>query len=250
MGIRYAINNLINSNTLDSVSTEDALYVKEWMYNERQSKPFRMTAKTGNIVFDLAAGRPDIIGIMNHNLTNAATITLEFANDPPNWGAPDDSIVLTWNELNIWESFTKDYRWLRLVLADAGNPYNLSFGEVILTTSGTFTRNYNWGSSDVLRFFKSDRVTGYGQRHRSLLAKGRAFNLRFENITDAHLVSEVEAFFDAFNGVDPFIFIPDDSEANCWYVYCLNDLEAVRNFIDINSFALSLEEQTRGIALL
>jgi len=250
MSIRYAIDNFIDSNTLSSVSTEDTLYVKEWMYNARQSKPFRMTAKTGNIVFDFGAARPDIFCILNHNLSNAATITLEFDNDPPNWGAPADSINLTWNELNIWESFTKDYRWQRLVFADAGNAANLSFGEIVATTYGTFTRNYNWGNSDILRFIKTDAVTKHKQRWRSFLAKGRAFNLQFSNITDALLVSEIEAFYEDFNGVDPFVFIPDDGEVNCWYVYCLNDLSVTREFIDVNNFSLSLEEQTRGINLL
>ena len=250
MSIRYIAGNYIDVNTLSSVSTESTLYKKEFMYDARQAKPWRMTAKTGNAVFDMGALRPTAIGILNHSLTAAATITLEFSNDPPNWGAPADCISLTWHTLNIWKAFSKDYRWLRLVVADAGNPYYLSFGEIVLYTYGSFTRNYNWKYSDTTRYIKSDRATKYGQRWRSRLAKGKGFSLNFDHVTDAHVISEIEAFFEAFDGVNPFIFIPEHTGTDCWYVECLNDLAIRRNFLNMNSFRLVLEEQTRGIEML
>lgn len=120
----------------------------------------------------------------------------------------------------------------------------------MLYTYGSFTRNYNWGYIDVSRYIKSDNITQYGQRWRARLAKGKMFSLDFANVDDAIVISEIEAFFEAFDGANPFIFIPESTETNCWYVYCLNDLEVRRNLININDFRLVLEEDTRGILML
>ncbi|GAH13730.1 unnamed protein product, partial [marine sediment metagenome] len=97
---------------------------------------------------------------------------------------------------------------------------------------------------------KAESRTLYGQRHRKKLAKQKYFMLTFNNVTDVNIVGEVELFFEALAGEYPFVFIPDATLTDCWYVLCLNDLDAKRNFLNINSFTLELEEEARGITLL
>jgi len=252
MAIRYVLENFINVSTLDSVSSEDTLYVKGNMYNKRQSLPWRMTAKTNQYaVFDLGSDRPTIICILNHNFNSGVTLTLKADDDPPNWGAPAWTQALTYHALNIWYSWSdKDYRWWRLEISDAGNPSNPEIGELVLYTYGTFTRNYRWPYTEGIEYVKGDLRTAWGQRWRQRRAKLKKFALEFYGVSDTHLVSEIEAFFEALDGDLPFVLIPEHTESDCWYVDCLNDLEARREFYNINSFTLDLEEQSRGIELL
>lgn len=259
MPMRYVLGNYINSTTLLSVSSEDNGngYGKENMYNTFQWLPWRMTAKTGNALFDFGTDRPTIICIMNHNFTNAATIRLaaDAANPPGGgggWGGGNENYiqVLTWNELNIWYAFSQNLPFWYLSVADAGNPYNLEIGELVLYTHGTFTRTYShlWGEDK--QYIKGDMVNPFGVRHRDKRSMKKKFSLDFRGVTGANLLGEVEDFFDVHECVDPLVFIPETTQAYCWYMYCLNSLEAKRNFDEINSFSLELEEQARGITLL
>jgi len=246
----YVIGNYINLGTLSSVSTEDSIYLKENMYDLAQSVPWRMLAKSGNAIFDMGTDVPTILGIMNHNLTSNATITLETA-------ATLEGLDGTFTEnvpphkLNIWHTIgLTPLQWWKLTISDAGNGSNLELGEIILHVSNTFTMNYWWPYKEGMAYVVDEHVTHFGRRHRIKRAKKKMFTLDFEGVTDAHFTSEIEVFFDAWDGDQPFIFIPDDTLTDSWYVECLNSLEAQRIFIDQNKFFLKLEEQSRGITLL
>jgi len=65
----YSAVNLVDVDTVNSVSTEDALYVKENLYGLRPSKPFYFAAKASQWVkIDLLAATPvQVCAIFNHN---------------------------------------------------------------------------------------------------------------------------------------------------------------------------------------
>lgn len=250
--MKYILGNYINSSTLSSVSSEDTVYPKEDMYNRRQSLPWRMTAKSGYAIFDFGTDRPTALALMNHNLlgTGAFTMTLKTAaTEGALVASSPESIV--WHKQNIWHDIVmSSNRWWRIDISDPDNGSNLEFGEIILYLSGIFTMNYSWPYKDALDYIVADNVTHYGVRHRVRRAKRRLFALDFEGVTDANLISEVEAFFEALDGERPFVFIPDGTGTDSWYVYCLNSMDATRVFLNTNKFFLRLEEQARGITLL
>lgn len=74
----YVIPNLIDVDTLCCVSSEDPVYVKEFLYCERPSKPFRFTgigapAAPEWICVTLDGVQPvSFAAIFNHNLTALA----------------------------------------------------------------------------------------------------------------------------------------------------------------------------------
>lgn len=252
MGMLYNLGNYINLSTLSSVSSEETIYPKENMYNKRQSLPWRMEAKSGHAIFNFGSNRPIFFAIMNHNLvgTGAFSLTLKTAgNEGALVASPAEAV--TWHKQNIWHAIdlTPD-QWWRIDVADPDNTANLEFGEIIFYIAGTFTMNYWWPYKEGLEYVTEENITQYGHRHIAKKAVRKTFGLDFEGVTDANLVSEVQAFFEGFDGKNPFVFIPDSEEADSWYVYCLNSLKASRAFLDNNKFSMVLEEQSRGITLL
>ena len=250
--MKYNLDTYINSVTLSSVSTEDSVYPKENMYNKEQAMPWRLSANSGYTIFDFGSDRPTFFGMMNHNLlgTGAYSMTLKTAaTEGALVGETPEAVV--WHDQNIWhEITTTPDRWWRVDISDPDNGSNLEIGELIFYIPGTFTMNYQWPYREGLDYVIEENITHYGRRVRTRRATRKTFNIDFEGVTDANLVSEVEAFFEGFAGENPFVFIPDEDEDICWYVYALNSLNAQRRFLDDNRFTLQLEEQSRGITLL
>ena len=248
----YVPGNYITATTLSSVSSEDTPYYgKENMYDKNQGLPWGMTAKTNQYaVWDLGASRPTIICILNHNFTSAVTLTLKADNNPPNWGAPAWSQALTYHETNIYYVFSQNYRWWRLEISDGTNPVLPKVGEIVLYTYGSFAMNYKYPFIQRKTREVDENVSHYGKRWRRKRAVKMAYELDFDAVTDANLAGEVEDFFDAVDGENPVVFVPESTETICFYVDVLNELDAKRNFENLNAFSLSLEEQSRGIDLL
>jgi len=250
MGMKYSLGNYIDSSTLSSVSSEGTIYPKENMYNKRQSMPWRMEEKSGYAIFNFGTDRPTFFAIMNHNLveTGDFSLTLKTGAAEGAWGAPE---AVAWHKQNIWHPIDMTpNKWWRIDVVNSDSLANLEFGEIIFYIAGTFTMNYWWPYKEGLEYVLEENITDYGHRHISKKAIKKTFSLDFEGVTDANLVSEVQAFFEGFDGKNPFVFMPDAEEADSWYVYCLNSLKASRAFLDDNRFSMQLEEQSRGISLL
>lgn len=263
MGIKYVTTNLINSTTLDKASSEDVsgFYDKENIYNKIQSLPLRFTAKTSQyVIVDL--GSDTLItfaGVFNHNLTTdpPGAFTLKAflqatgkPSDCSGGGDWSDEFTVTAGHKNSFLTFSKTYRYWALCISDAGNANNPEIGEFVLSNHASFTKNFVYPYREILVYLRGETITPYGQRWLNQKAKVKRFLLDFLGVTDANLLSEIQAFFEAIDGDDPFVFIPDDAAAYSWFVNCLSDLEAERAWLNYNNFSLELVEQARGITLL
>ena len=258
MSTLYVAGNFVNANTLLSVTSGDAVYVKEWMYNRRQSKPFRFTAKSGNsILIDGGGGKisPTIAALMNHNLAGTSsggaflcTITGGDANPPVTY-----TENIPWHSHNMFKFLdgVPAYQYWQLDIDDFDNALTgCEIGEFVLYTWATFPRGIAPGSQNSAEYIQFDNETPYKQRWRAFGAKRKTFNISFQGITNTQMISDVETMFDTLDGTRPFIFIPDSTESDCWYVECPDILTAERAVKDCNNFSLELFEQTRGITIL
>jgi len=85
--------------------------------------------------FDLGSALAiDVIAIRYHNLTGAATLTLE-GNAADAWGAPtySQAISITSDMIIYFLASTQTFRWWRLTIADAANPDTIiKIGRVFL----------------------------------------------------------------------------------------------------------------------
>ena len=263
MSIKYVTGNLITSATLDSVSTEDAsgFSNKENLYAKIQALPLRFTGKsTQYIIIDLASNiATTFIGVFNHNLTTSPGVFKikgwTSANGPITDGSEasptlDESLTVTAGHKNSYLTFSETLRWYAILITDASNDNNPEAGELVLSSHSTFTKNFVYPYTEMLRYIRGESITPYGQRWLNQKAKVKRFILDFLGVSDTNLLSEIQAFFEAIEGDDPFVFIPNDAAAYSWFVNCLSDLEAERVHYNYNNISLELVEQARGITLL
>ncbi len=263
MGIKYVTGNLITSTTLDSVSTEDAsgFYNKANLYDKMQALPWRSTEKSdAYALIDLGSNvAVTFAGLFNHNLSTSATVVklkgyLQATgkpSDPPNdAGDYDDDFTITAGHQNCYLTLTETMRYWAIILTEAGNANNLEVGEFVLGTHSSFTKNFIYPYTEMLRYLRGETVTPAGQRWLNKKGKFKRFVLNFLGVTDAKLLSEIQAFFEALDGENPFVFIPNDAAVYSWFVDCLSDLEAERSWYNYNNIEIELAEQGRGKTLL
>lgn len=126
---------LYNSDIWDAATiaaaTETGDLVADNLVSDFIRKPWRPTGLSAEaVVFDLgAATAVDMVGILGHNLTAAATVTHE-ANSSDSWGAPpfqENQTILTDADgvvvpkIFYFPTIT-DYRYHRFIFTDAANP--------------------------------------------------------------------------------------------------------------------------------
>jgi len=265
MGMYYVADNHVLGSTIttsDDAAPNPIYGNTDYLSNRRQSLPYRFTAKVDNwIKIDLGADtKITFAGLFNHNFSGV-TVKLRansaLSGDLGNllaWQTgPVDFGPVTINHkahnMGRWD-FDKTLRWWHIEVQDAANAVMPDIGELVLQKWHTFTMNYKWPYSQGMKRALSDNETYYGQRWRSQLSKKKLFRIDFDAVTDANMEAEVEAFFEAVGGAAPFVFIPESSETELWYMNIMNSEEAANNFKDLNAWALELEEQAWGIVLL
>jgi len=259
MSLIYTSGNYINVSTINAVSTEDTLYVKENLYNKRPSLPFRFTAKSDQYIdLDMTTDiTPTIFALINHNLLSTATIRLEADGNPPNWAAPSYSQVLVWREENLYYKLSgQTYRWWRIFVTDALNTANLQIGEAILHLHSSFTTAAVQAQSEGDAFYTATQETFMGQDWDAELARKALLSLRIrkqETHGDA-IQEEIRAFLRSLNGsAGRFLIVPDDTTTDCYYVKAAGSkFIADRIFHtakDLRDWNLDLAEISQGISL-
>jgi len=156
------------------------------MLKDRSPKTkLKFTGKTDeNIIIDMGSALGvSAVGLIGHNFSAAATITLE-ANTSDAWLTPAFTRTLTWAAF-IAETFTlQTYRYWRLRIQDATNPANLEIGIVYLglnisVASVSPDADIPMESYDITNVSRSGQVYGYNMYQ----GYAPAFNLA--HITEA-----------------------------------------------------------------
>ena len=279
MGMLYAIENLISSDTPLFSSSEDAA---EWvsldnLYNKRPSKPFRFTGQgsIGNpewICVDLmAAQKVTFVGVFNHNMILSAVgdslyiqgcdSACRGESGECNWDAPpyelslEDRIVE--NFRNLYREIDATYRYFTLEIIDQNNPYALEIGELFLGTTERFTNaKLQPGMADGPMFTRTKQTTHYGQNWIQSLSESYRFSIEIINTGLANQVDELNYFLRRVheNG-GKFVFIPREDLPFAYYVFLDNERDfanqIVRGRTDrVYSYRLELQSLTEGISLL
>jgi hypothetical protein len=241
-------NKLENSDV--SASTQDDAFPLANLSNCRKGKPFKLTSHSGDIVIDLLMARTcDAVALLGHNLTSGATLTLE-ANSSDSWTAPPFQESLSYRAEDLYKKFTgASYRYWRLVVSDAGNSDNARIGELLLGQSSLFSR---MPAAEYDREDEYNNIaleTGHGQKWvYSLGGPRRSFNLTWNN-ANTTVAAEIESLlYGAEGNYRPFLFVPDSSAAECYYVRLNPKLSrrvryAQDQYADIK---IALTEEPRG----
>ena len=128
-------NNLIDITTVIS-GTEQTGYTFENLYDNNLFPPYRSATDTEVMVLDFGSAKTfDYIALGGHNLTNAATVLVEW-NSSNSWTSPAGSTSLTYDaNVMVKEITPVTYRYVRITITDTANPDNwievekLSIGE-------------------------------------------------------------------------------------------------------------------------
>lgn len=254
----YAIENLINSNTLDSVSTEDPIYVKEWLYDRRPSRPFRFTAKVAQWVkVNLgAATRVTLAALFNHNLQNVATVQLE-ADILDFWAPPAYQQSVAWRSEDEHLLLDQTYQWWRLAVADATNPACPQLGDFFLGNWCQFTyAKVQPGRADGPAVHRATHLTPYGQIWSAYFGRTERFSIRLRNLNTASQVDELQTFVQAVAAAGgAFVFIPEHTLPHVFYVFLENESDFAQQITrgqtnELRDWNLQLRVLTKGITLL
>jgi len=281
MSVLYVLTNKVDVNSLCCVSSEDALYVMKYLYNERPSLPFRFTGigEIDNpewICVDFTNSGGELVtfaGIFNHNLVLSAggdELALKACVDPCegsgvcDWDNPDREWDLTSRVItdfrNVYQTLGRTYASWRLDIIDQNNTEgSAEIGDFVLAEYQTFSSGVHLrpGREDGPIFYEGNQRTQYGQDWPAHLSDSEQLELTFTHIGDPAIVDEFHTFLKLVKqGGGKFIIVPDNALKFCYY--CVIDQEA--NFAERTAYnaecgerrewVLPLKTLTEGISLL
>lgn len=251
----YSAVNLVDVDTVNSVSTEDTLYVKENLYGLRPSKPFYFTAKaTQWVKIDLLADTlVQVCGLFNHNFMAAATLGLKAYSDA--WITQSYNTALAYRANDLYEKISQTKRWWKVEVDDPTNTAYPRIGELWLGTLTKFANaNLQPGRDDGVEFFASEQQTSYGQDWDAYLSESKQLKISFMNINDPDNVDDIEAFLSSIRGpAGRFLLIPDHEKPHVYMVKVVGSPSARREIYgekEVRSWSLDLKVLSRGITLL
>ena len=269
MTLLYATGNLVNATRLFAVSTEDALYVKENLYNQRPSLPFRATSAL-TVTIDVDAGlgntiQPTLVALINHNFATETTFNLSGSNAAFGGAGENWNLTLCTNHNNSGRKITPSigYRYWRLVWTGtivSGGAAVAEIGEYLLNDWTNFTTLYVVTEAEGLLIPASVAKTHYRQPWNHKYSEGMVFTIQPLQLTaTAGNIDEMRLFLQALEGtVGRFVFSPDDtyldSKCQLYYVHAMGT-EFMANRIrdggaDLLQWNLRLEELPVGITLI
>lgn len=242
--------------TLDSVSTENTIYVKENLYDFRPSKPFYFTAKAAQWVklfFAAGVQRATLACVFNHNFTNASDCHIT-GNNTGIWPGTDVGHI-NYRQLDEYLLFDQTYSYWWLTLTDAGNSYNPRIGEFFLGQWARFAHAHvQPGREDGPTFFASEQQTTYGQDWDVYLSEGQTFKIKLKNINDPAVIDDLHTFLRAISGpAGRFVFIPDDAQPHVYYCKVVGSPPATRLVYgehELREWSMDFKVLTRGITVL
>lgn len=275
--ILYAIENfLAGTDAVISTSSEDALYVKENLYNVRPSKPFRFTDVGAPaapewicVEFD-APKRVTLLGVFNHNLLlTGGGAELSFkgsdagcADSSTDWDAPDyehdisDRPVANWNDL--YERLDQTRLAFRLDVIDPGNPAGIvEIGELFLGLATELSAaRLAPGRAESPALYRAFNPTWYGQHWIEALSSSLTMELRISNQNDPRQVDALRTMVLAIHAAgSKFVVVPNHLHPFVYYVALENGEQFMAQIArgiecEQSEWTLSLRTLTKGIALL
>lgn len=250
----FLISNIISESAELTPSTENTSYPAENIFDTIAAQVFRSESKTTlTLLIDLgAAVQADTIALVNHNLTAVGTATLKAGNTNP----PTSVVAtFTYRALDMWKAFTlQAARYWLLTITDS-NPDYLQIGQILLGVRTALPVGRRMGG------YKPARMRGLiteetiaGVVYSYLLYERMSFNplFRVKTADELAILSALDAA--AFGNVKPWLWIPDSTGADCFYVRKEGNFEPeeqkwrVQGEM-IHDYMMQLTEESRGLEI-
>jgi hypothetical protein len=252
----YLSTNLISSGSAITPSTEDEAYPATNLYDRQSARVFRGESPTSlTILIDFgAAVLADTLAIINHNLTAAATLSLKAGTSSP----PSTAIATpTYRANDIWKAFTgTTARYWLLAISDS-NPSPIEIGQLVLGVRVEFPRGRRIGEGykPAVKRFTIVGETYAGVFWNYHVFQRREFNPSFR-VANASEESVLRALDTSTCGnLWPFVYIPDVSGTDCYYVRKEQDYEPqeygerTAGPEKVHEYTMALAEESRGLQI-
>lgn len=200
------------------------------------------------LTYDCGASTPMMACVLlDHNLTDAATVTLKGVNDEADWGTPDIEIELTYG-LTISAYFSASCRYWRLELQDDTNPDGyFELGIWYLGGYQELECNADWGASHDLNHFLSEDGNEFGVRMRQAHSEQNIISLTYSYLGRddvATLRSMASTLFDVATGrVNPVILhLFSDEQDSIYLADLVNGIPRSYEVLNYDQVELQFEE--------
>lgn len=251
----FLANNLLTADAVITADSEDAAYPVDNLYDKQAAKVFRAESQTALVVLIdfLAAIQADTIALINHNLSTGATLSLKAGA-----ASPPAAVVATptYRQYDLWKGFaTVSARYWQLEITDM-NTEDLEIGQLIIGRRTALPRGRR-----IAEGFKPARMrnvisaeTYAGVFWNYYLFDRRQFNPSFRVGTAAEL-AVLSALDAAVHGnLYPFLYIPEQSNAECYYVrkdasFEPEEIGRVANSELVHDYHMNLIEESRGLKI-
>ena len=201
-----------------------------------------------------ASAQPTTLIINDHNLTNAATISLKADADNISWGAPTYTQAVTWASGKILCYLTTpgNLQYWQLQITDAGNPNGyIEISELYLGTYVELSKTYKEGFSLDNDFILASSETTFGIRRNRFYNSRLSFQYDFRAMTSADVTSMntlVSAIGNRTTGIfKPFWFNADSAVPTDTWLVTLDSLPVSHNTKARYDMSLKFTEVLRSV---
>jgi len=247
------LTNLITSASVITVSTEDSAYPAENLYDKQAARVFRGTSLTAlTVLIDFGAAiSADTIVLINHNLTAAATLSLKAGA-----ASPPAAVVATplYRLHDLWKSFASvSARYWQLEIADT-NTEVLEIGQLLIGARVAMprARRIAQGYRPATKRSNISGETYAGVLWNYHLFERKEFNPSFRVGSAAELAVLQGVDAATYGNLYPFVWMPDTSAADCYYVRKQMDFEPeeisrITGAELVHDYQMTLIEESRGL---
>lgn len=195
-----------------AASTADANYPVGNVNALPVAKPFRFTGKTSeNLQIDLGAARiVNLIGILNHNLSAAATVTV-YGGSTPNPNGGQYSTTIPWRQYDSFSLIvTQTWRYWKIIFADTGNTDAfIQVGYVVMGNASDLTFGFNYGWTLEDNYESLDQESEMGTAHVASLFYRIGITMDFDSMTAAEVAILRALYLNVQRNAYPVFLIPD-----------------------------------------
>lgn len=180
---------------------------------------------TQDITIDFGSARAvDLLALVNHNLTSAATITIAAGTTS---GVSDFSVAMSYRQFIAfkWIDGGQTYRYWRIRIADAANPDNfMEVGYVVVgnSTKPNFTMRQGWTSGP--EFVNSEVYSEFGTPHVEEMFRRQVLEMSFGPIRAADMPTLTTLYTTLMKNVYPVLLLPVRGGTDAFFVRFSNNL--------------------------
>jgi len=204
----FIYENIANSYNSLTATSEDEDFPVTNIVNGVISEKYKSEASTTTIVWDFGEVKTfEAIAILEHNLSDGDTITLELSND--GFTTVDETINITVNKKNLYKLFDtqKQYQYLRLNITKTSGI--IEIGEIYIGLKYVFEKNYNWGYSRIYNLY-ADVENVNGQFFQANKTEQRGYKLQF-----SYMTKQQAEMFEMLTKQPALVFFEDENEPDC-----------------------------------